>query len=391
MGSQALHLIQTTARNPSENPLVEDRLLWLKSKRGRYSTKEGYNHLRQVSTLNSTYSQAQIDTWARLWKWRGPIPRVKAFIWRATHQGLPTMKALHRRIEEINPMCPRCGSEEECLMHLLFRCPISKATWYMSELGLRVEELPLDFVTTLIYVTDTLLETQIINFANILWCLWKVRNEEVFAAKKNPPATVILRAKQMEMEATQPPQHHRREQHITEVPPNTGAIHVDGSWEVSGKAGLGVIIYDTNGLLVSTKGQGMITQDPLEAEALAVLTALEYTATKNREDPSGKFIIYTDCKTLVQAISTNNIEELPNWRTAQTVAYCIRTYNRLQEIVLIHHAGRESLTQPHNIANWARRVNGVFNGYPSPAFRQELQIQESLDPRYFQWTAHPPI
>lgn len=61
-------------------------------------------------------------------------------------------------------------------------------------------------------------------------------------------------------------------------------------------------------------------------------------------------MVVTDCKTLVEAICSDNLEELPNWRMAQTIAYCARTYCQIQ------HAGRENLIQPHNMANWARRT-----------------------------------
>lgn len=164
MGPQSGTLIQRAAVKPTNLGYVTDRLIWILSKRG-------YNRLR-----NQIYTPRQqlphvAEAWQKIWTWKDIIPRVRTFLWRALHDGLPTAATLHRRIHTINPVCTRCRQENEFLMHLLFYCPISRATWYGSQLSLQIEGLPLDFTQTLMAITANLTDNQISEVCNLLWCL----------------------------------------------------------------------------------------------------------------------------------------------------------------------------------------------------------------------------
>lgn len=149
--------------------------------------------------MYSLYDTQTVKAFQKIWKWKGIIPRVTLFIWRALQGGLATTHELSRRMRKFSAMCPRCGQESEYIMHMLFFCPISRLTWFMSQLALRVGALPLNFVETILIIIDSLQEEQIVIFCNIMWELWKARNEEVIAGKKATP-TVILK-KVMAMQA----------------------------------------------------------------------------------------------------------------------------------------------------------------------------------------------
>lgn len=101
------------------------------------------------------------------------------------------MGAMHHRIAAINPVCLVCGLENEYVMHVLFFCPFATATWFASQLALRVDYLPLNFTRTLLTMADNLNGEEMIMFANTLWCIWKARNEAVFAAKKPSPREIL--------------------------------------------------------------------------------------------------------------------------------------------------------------------------------------------------------
>lgn len=179
---------------PNPQSPISDRLIWLPSAKGKYNTKEGYERIRQASKGTAIqYEQTKMEMWKKLWQWKRPIPRVKTFLWRVIHEGLPTMQSLSRRIPTINPKFLRCNMKNEFNMHLLFYCPVSRATWHASRLTLRVEELSLDITAAILQVTVQLDPGQITYFCNILWCLWKARNKEMFEGKKRVAAGIQLR------------------------------------------------------------------------------------------------------------------------------------------------------------------------------------------------------
>lgn len=132
------------------------------------------------------------------------------FIWKAVHSGLATTTELRRRIRTNSPMCQWCGTENEFLTHLFFFYPSSRTTWYASHLALRVHNLPLDFATALMEVTSSLEDTQIISFRNILWYIWKARNQEIFSGMKAAPEGILKQAQMMEVPTQQTPYRVRK-------------------------------------------------------------------------------------------------------------------------------------------------------------------------------------
>lgn len=150
MGAHAVELILSTAKEPRGDALVPDMLIWHHSKGGKYTVKEGYVRLKTLRLSTPVYEENKAAALKAIWQWKCIQPKVQLFLWRAIHDGLTTAQALHRRIRGIQPTCPRCGSENEFLMHLLFFCELSRVTWFPSEFALRVHDLPLDFATTLL-------------------------------------------------------------------------------------------------------------------------------------------------------------------------------------------------------------------------------------------------
>lgn len=235
MGQTAVDNILRTANHPKVESLLPDRLIWLGNKSGRYTAKEGYEMLRKQNSTLHTYDQSTKAAWQRMWSWKGVIPRIKTFLWKAIHNGLPTAATLHSRIRTIPAMCQRCDTENEFIMHLLFFCDLSRATWFCSELPLIINHLPLSFPEAMLYITDNLNEDQVIAVCNLMWCLWKARNEELFTAKKSTPQTIVTRARAM-AGATQGPctDITPEANSPVRVPTGKDLILVDGSWDVKG-------------------------------------------------------------------------------------------------------------------------------------------------------------
>lgn len=388
MGAQAFQHIRESAQKPKQGAILPDKLIWKPSQKGQYSTKEGYEILSKQRMEIPVYSASQKHMWQKIWEWKRIIPRVKTFIWRAMHNGIPTMLALHTRIRSIQPQCPRCHSENEYTMHLLFFCPIAQAVWFASPLNLSVESLPLQFPDMLMVITKDLQEDQLVLFTNLLWGLWKARNEEVFQGKKSSPEEVLKKAKAMEMSPGMTPtgNGYKVPQSIM-VPENSYIILYDGSWDQNHNAGMGVAIYNTMGELKHTHAGAFTANHPIEAEALALLWSLNYIQTKLVQGGTQKYICYGDCKTLVRAVRQNNIDEVPHWRAAEAVAQCAGVLQLVQQQVRLEQVPREAVKVAHRLANWARQSRNIFTGYPSISLRQQLQVEREVDEQMFTITS----
>lgn len=143
MGLQALHHIEQSVRKPVWQPVLDDRLIWIPGKKGVYTVKEGCELICQNTQVRTFYGEQKLRALGEIWKWKGVIPRVILFVWRAIHGGLATTAEMSKRMKKIIPLCPRCGQENEYIMHMLFFCHISRQTWYISQLAIRVAALRL--------------------------------------------------------------------------------------------------------------------------------------------------------------------------------------------------------------------------------------------------------
>lgn len=385
IGAQAMQSIVSSADIPHQNPLIGDRLLWMCSKTGNYSVKEGYRRLAQQMHTHYSYSEDQHMAWKRIWGTKGVIPRVQFFLWRIVHGGLPTMAALHRRIATINPRCSLCGVENEYDMHVLFFCPIARATWFSSQLALRVSALPLSFPRAYMAITDTLNDEERTTFANLLWCIWKARNEAVFSAKKPSPQGIIAQVNQMTdvRVPVQQPQVMQRCQK-TIVQGGSRLVLVDASWDQSTQAGWGMTSYLDKGELIAIRYGNMQVSDPLHAEAYAVLQVMQHILNEQDLAHGVQFVIYTDCANLVKAIAANDIEGLPSWNAAPTVALCAEICVKSGGRIKVVKVRREALAGPHKLANWARTSRRSFQGSMGEAEETNCSIDEHLDLSFFQ-------
>lgn len=69
--------------------------------------------------------------------------------------------------------------ENEYLTHMLFFCPASRAVWFMSQLALKVDHVPLHSGHALKFLQSNLPKKTFSLYCNIIWCIWKARNEVI--------------------------------------------------------------------------------------------------------------------------------------------------------------------------------------------------------------------
>ena len=73
-------------------------------------------------------------------------------LWRIVTNYLPTKDCLARFCDLDDVLCPLCKDAEESSLHLFISCPFTRAVWFNSQWGLRLENLNLNSPSHLIGV-----------------------------------------------------------------------------------------------------------------------------------------------------------------------------------------------------------------------------------------------
>lgn len=338
---------------------------------------------------HATYEHSKLEAWKRIWSWEGVIPRIKLFLWKAVHGGVATLAELHRRVRTINPRCPRCDEENEFLNHCLFFCQLSRATWFSSDLALRVDHIPMDFAQAILELTTGMDLQHIQSLCNLIWGIWKARNEVIFQGKTPTVGSIIAQAKQLDpppgITPRQNSQSAQGPRQVNIIPTNTEILIVDASWDVNKEAGWGAVWYDQRGSYAWAGAGYMQAEDPLHGEALALLHVTRWYVSCMSNSTTSRAQIFSDCKVLVQAIRNNSIDDLPSWKATPTVVDVINLINSVNDRVIVRHVSREALKGPHNLANWARRNKEHMEVLPREMMDARQGITTTLDDQFFCW------
>ncbi|XP_057452558.1 uncharacterized protein LOC130744383 [Lotus japonicus] len=149
---------------------------------GYYTTKTIYKFL-QMKEESSTGMASSMPSlpcagWRKIWK-ALTLPRCRETGWRACLGALPVREVLHARGLELDPTCPCCHAAPEFVHHALLYCPIVKATWFASSLGLRLQQERKfhDFMLEFLQVVDD--DVMGISL-EILYAVWSTQNELLF-------------------------------------------------------------------------------------------------------------------------------------------------------------------------------------------------------------------
>ncbi|KAL4273863.1 hypothetical protein GQ457_13G003900 [Hibiscus cannabinus] len=191
---------------PIGGPNVKDELIWPYSKNGEYSVKSGY-HLsfssKQVPPLTSSSNDVNSDQdlWDSIWSINTP-PKIRAFIWKACHNIVPTRGTLFSRFHgkfTSGSSCPRCGECYESLEHVIFFCPFAQAVWKISDFGYSPNHRGFPgfakwWKKLSMLNNKGLFSNGLDLIAFLCWSIWKARNALVFSASSESPFVIWNRA-----------------------------------------------------------------------------------------------------------------------------------------------------------------------------------------------------
>ena len=166
---------------PLSSTHEEDRLIWIATSKGVYSTKSAYQLLQndaEVKAPGPSNSTENKQFWLDIWTLNLPN-KIKHFLWLAVNDSLPTKLNLMKRNITAKPLCDRCDCETEETIHALWDCIEVKNAWW-ELVGCRlclVEKLASFrdlFQGILARKSSHLAET----FAYIAWGIWHNRNSK---------------------------------------------------------------------------------------------------------------------------------------------------------------------------------------------------------------------
>ncbi|XP_027072055.1 uncharacterized protein [Coffea arabica] len=146
----------------------------------------------------TSYEETISKSWKVLWK-QNVNQKLKVFMWKSLHGALPVRELIFNRTKQGNPMCAGCGEREETIEHMMFQCKKAKEIWKMAPVQWEgLEHLTGCFMkwwSAILEAQESRGEAVQVNVTiNILWQIWKARNEREFNQKEREPHKAIEKA-----------------------------------------------------------------------------------------------------------------------------------------------------------------------------------------------------
>lgn len=156
----------------------EDKRYWLPEKKGHYTVKSGYWRLYEKVFLKQnpeTPSTSEFDesTWKAIWDLHIP-PKVKIFIWKATHGAIATEANLSKHHVPISPTCALCGYHWADMAHVLFFCWEAKKSWRYTGWWQKIKKhAQNNFLEILLFMKESCSRDDWEAFCVKSWGVWK--------------------------------------------------------------------------------------------------------------------------------------------------------------------------------------------------------------------------
>ncbi|XP_078156085.1 uncharacterized protein LOC144551861 [Carex rostrata] len=268
-------------------------LIFTPAASGRFSVKlvykELHNRRNRFSAAGVSQSVNNADNlWFHIWKKGKVVPRVRVFMWKLMHNGLPWGKVMADRLGCSDQNCQTCDSEPEDAMHWMVRCQFSRMCWFASDLGIRTEGVTLSVQEFLLWMAKQTSDEQWTTFANCLWALWRCRNGLAYQGIRPSHATFqsYLNSIQGESMLFASAIGGRGLADPDTVPrPDMASLNCfsDGSWKEGRFGGIG-FVFTQNGVLKGYVSAGLVSCSAFQAEAAALLQAIRFTISNSWDE-----------------------------------------------------------------------------------------------------------
>ncbi|KAL4379350.1 hypothetical protein GQ457_02G009300 [Hibiscus cannabinus] len=282
---------------PIGGPLIKDELIWALSKDGNYTVKSGYHFIfENNSPSNDACSSSDLSNdkefWSSIWSLQVP-PKIKSFIWRASHNILPTNGNLNRKFHGTfggGSSCPRCGDCVENMEHTLFFCPFALTVWKCSGFGYEPTSIGFPGFGKWWKKLSSLNKDGVFSdglnlLAILCWNIWKSRNSFVFSSLMESPIEVWNRAfeayeefspllnSNLTQQSFSLPQDlsNSASQFWTKPPLGVLKVNCDAAFDRSiGSAAIACVVRDDSGCIIKGEICSFPSRSVSAAEAIAI-------------------------------------------------------------------------------------------------------------------------
>lgn len=288
---------------------------WNFEKKGLFFVRSAYRMLVKTKAdreawldgrASSSASNEQ-KSWTSLWKTKVPS-KIRVFLWRLSHQSLPTGNVLHRRSMADSCACAICNEPVDSWRHSLLDCNMARSTWALLDEEL-VEHMAANNCGNakdwLFFLIETLSHEDFVRATVTLWAIWTARRKAIHEQIFQSPLTIFgfvnsfLADLKIAYEVTDPAssnnQRRPTQPSVTWAAPPRGfcKINVDAAISKTVIAGaVGAICRDENGMFLGASTRVIEgINDPPTLEALACSEGFSLAADLY----ISKFVVSTDC------------------------------------------------------------------------------------------------
>ena len=164
---------------PLSDRIIPDKLVWFPSTNGSYTTRSAYRLIVRVARNLQPSCSSQDKNhvlWTGIWKLQVPH-QVKHFLWRASHNALPTLCNLWRCTMISFSTCSGCQCENEDTIHALWYCNSLLVIWKDDAMLMklfRYEFRGFNALLGLLFTMRDRINTDLL--ALVFWLIWRNRN-----------------------------------------------------------------------------------------------------------------------------------------------------------------------------------------------------------------------
>ena len=235
-------------------------------------------------------------------------------LWRIAANCLPTKDCLARFCDLDDVLCPLCKDAEESSLHLFISCPFTRAVWFNSQWGLRLENLNLNSPSHPIRVfLSPPAEANIVGVkrsefllfgAVICEAIWRVRNLAIFEGKESNPLELCQNVDKSIVEHRMSIATHSGFQLLKPIqrwkkpPKDSIKINVDAAFK-DDKSSISTVARDWRGEVGVACSKRVYSNLPLQAK----VEAIKWPLSLAKSIDVAAMIVESDSKDCVDALA----------------------------------------------------------------------------------------